>query len=47
MTQLGASDYQHLESAISAAVKHHHEEEIELIKQSLAKTVSVPTPNLC
>ena len=43
VAQLGECGHQDLESAVSAAVKRHHEEEIELIKGSLAKTVRVPT----
>ena len=39
--QLGSSGHQDFETAISAAVKRHHEEEIQLIKKSLAKTVCI------
>ena len=37
--QLGAAGHQDLETAIDAAVKRHHEEELQHIKDSLAKTV--------
>ena len=33
-------DRQDLETVIGAAVKRHHEEEIQLIKENLAKIVS-------
>ena len=46
MAQLGASRRQNLETVVSATVKRHREEEIELIKASLAKSVRVPTPVL-
>ena len=50
-SQLRATGHQDLETAIrkviSAAVKRHHEEEIQLIKDSLAKTVRLSMSNLC
>ena len=36
-----------LETTISAAVKHRHEENIQLIKNSLVKNVRVSTSDLC
>jgi len=45
--QLGAGGHQELETAVRAAVKRHQEEEIQLIKDGLAKTVRVSTFVLC
>jgi hypothetical protein len=42
---LGAAAHQDLETAISTAVKHHQEEEIQLIKESLAKAIHIFTSN--
>ena len=47
VAQLGATGQQDLETAISAAVKRHHEEEIQLIKDNLTKTVRVSVSDVC
>ena len=39
MEHLKLSDQQSLETTIGAAIKLHHDEEIQLLKVSLAKTV--------
>jgi hypothetical protein len=39
--QLRITGQQEFETTVSAAVKRHHEEEIQLIKENLAKIVSV------
>ena len=44
--QLGATDRQDLETDISTAIKRHHEEKIQLIKDSLAKTVRASISDL-
>ena len=44
--QLGATHCQDLETTISAAVKRHHEDEIQLIKDNLAKTVRLSLSDL-
>ena len=45
-TQLGAIGHQDLETAISAAVKRYHQEEIQLIKDSMGRTVRISTSDL-
>ena len=46
VVQLGGIGQQDRETAISAAVKRYHEEEIQLTKDSLAKTVRISTSGL-
>ena len=41
MEQLWVASQQDFESSVSAAVKRHHEEEIQLIKETLTKIVSL------
>ena len=44
--QLRLSGQQYFETAVSAAVKRYHEEEIQCIKDNLAKTVSTLTSDV-
>jgi len=47
VAQLGATAHRDIETAVATAVKHHHGEEIQLIKESLAKSVRVLTSDQC